>query len=163
VLKRTYENQACSIAGAMELIGERWTMLILRDVFLGVHRFDALQGGLGIARNVLRDRLNLLVEQGILEKRRYQERPERFEYHLTAKGNDLWPILHAIMSWGDKHAQPPAGPPTVVEHRECGGLLDDRRVCDRCGEVVATVADVVAKPGPGARPGHPLLRAAATR
>jgi DNA-binding HxlR family transcriptional regulator len=159
VLKRTYENQVCSIAGAMELIGERWTMLILRDVFLGIHRFDDLQGGLGIARNVLRDRLNLLVEERILERRRYQERPERFEYHLTAKGNDLWPILHAIMSWGDKHAQPLVGPPTLVEHRACGGHIDERRVCDRCGELVTAVADVVAVPGPGATSRHPLLRA----
>ena len=98
MLKRTYENQVCSIAGALEVVGERWSILILRDVFLGIHRFDDLQRGLGIARNVLRDRLNLLVDEGILERRRYQERPERFEYRLTDKGNDLWPVLHSIMA-----------------------------------------------------------------
>jgi DNA-binding HxlR family transcriptional regulator len=163
VLKRTYENQVCSIAGALEVVGERWSLLILRDVFLGIHRFDDLQRGLGIARNVLRDRLNLLVDEGILEKQRYQERPERFEYRLTEKGNDLWPALHAIMAWGDKHAQPAAGPPTIVEHRGCGGHIDGDRRCERCGEVVATAREVIAKPGPGAVPGHPLLRAASTR
>ena len=162
MLKRTYENQACSIAGALELIGERWSLLVLRDVFLGVHRFDELQRGLGIARNVLRDRLNLLVGEGVLEKVRYQERPERFEYHLTEKGRDLWPILHALMTWGDKHAPPPGGPATIVRHRGCGGAIDDQRTCDKCGATVA-VADVRPEPGPGAGPTHPLRRLAATR
>jgi DNA-binding HxlR family transcriptional regulator len=162
VLKRTYDNQVCSIAGALELIGERWSLLILRDVFLGIHRFDDLQRGLGIARNVLRDRLNLLVDEGVLERRAYQERPQRFEYHLTAKGNDLWPVLHSIMAWGDKHAQPPGGAPTIVEHRDCGGRVDGRGVCERCGDL-AGLADIKARPGPGAVPGHPLLRAAGLR
>jgi DNA-binding HxlR family transcriptional regulator len=155
MLNRTYENQVCSIAGALELVGERWTMLVLRDVFLGVRRFDAIQRDLGIARNVLRDRLALLVDEGILEKSRYQERPERFEYRLTDKGFDLWPVLHSLMSWGDKHLAGPAGPPTVVEHRGCGGRIDERRVCDRCGENVG-VREVRAKAGPGAGPRHAL-------
>jgi len=154
LLKRTYENQVCSIAGALELIGERWTLLILRDVFLGIRRFDDLQRELGIARNVLRDRLNLLVDAGILEKQRYQERPERFDYRLTEKGIDLWPVMHAIMSWGDKHGVVDGGPPTIVEHRDCGGHIDANRVCERCGELVGP-RQVVAKPGPGAAPGHP--------
>jgi DNA-binding HxlR family transcriptional regulator len=158
VLKRTYENQVCSIAGTLELIGERWTILILRDVFLGIRRFDDLQRELGIARNVLRDRLNLLVEEGILEKHLYQERPERFDYRLTEKGLDLWPVLHAVMAWGDKHRVTPDGPPTVIEHRDCGGLIDEHRTCDRCGEAVGS-RDVVAKPGPGAGPDHPWYTA----
>src|SRR5438067_12920155 len=124
MLKRGYEGQACSIAGALEVVGERWTLLIVRDLFLGVRRFDDLQRDLGIARNVLRDRLALLVDEGILVRRRYQERPERFEYKLSEKGTDLWPVLHALMSWGDRHAPLPAGPPTVVAHRGCGGVLD---------------------------------------
>lgn len=161
VLRRTYDNQICSIAGALELIGERWSLLVLRDVFLGVHRFDDLQRGLGIARNVLRDRLNLLVDEGILEKRRYQERPERFEYHLSEKGRDLWPVLHSLMTWGDKHAAPDAGPATVVVHRGCGGAIDDTRRCAECGTVVG-VDDVRALPGPGAGAGHPLRRVAAS-
>lgn len=159
MLKRTYEHQACSIAGALELIGERWSLLILRDVLLGVHRFDALQSELGIARNVLRDRLNLLVDEGILEKRRYQERPERFEYHLTEKGRDLWPVIHSIMSWGDKHAPPPGGPATIVVHRGCGGHISADRVCATCG-ATTTLDDVVATPGPGATANHPLRRLA---
>ena len=162
VLKRTYDDQVCSIASALELVGERWTLLILRDVFLGVHRFDDLQRGLGVARNVLTDRLTKLVDAGILQKRAYQERPQRFEYRLTPKGNDLWPVLHSMMLWGDKHAQAsPAGPPTIIEHRGCGGAIDERRVCDRCGALATGVADVEARPGPGATPGHPLLRRAA--
>ena len=163
MLKRTYDNQVCSIAGALGLIGERWSLLVIRDVFLGLHRFDDVQRSLGIARNVLRDRLKLLVDEGILERRRYQERPERFEYHLTEKGRDLWPVLHGLMVWGDKHVPPhPAGPPTLVEHRGCGGHIDEHARCTRCGAVVGAL-DVRAKPGPGAVPGHPLLRDAARR
>jgi DNA-binding HxlR family transcriptional regulator len=154
VLKRTYENQVCSIAGTLELIGERWTLLILRDVFLGIRRFDDLQRELGIARNVLRDRLNLLVEAGILEKHPYQERPPRFDYRLTEKGLDLWPVMHAMMSWGDKHALVEGGPPTLIEHRDCGGHVDGDRVCEDCGAVVGA-REVTARPGPGARPDHP--------
>jgi DNA-binding HxlR family transcriptional regulator len=161
MLKRTYENQNCPIAATLEQVGERWSLLILRNVFFGVHRFDELQRDLGIARNTLRDRLALLVDEGILVRRRYQERPERFEYRLTAKGTDLWPVLHALMSWGDKHAELPAGPPTVIEHRGCGGHIDERRICERCGELAADVHEIVAKPGPGASPRHPLRRVAA--
>jgi DNA-binding HxlR family transcriptional regulator len=161
MLKRDYEGQVCSIAGALGLIGERWTLLIVRDLFLGVRRFDAIQRDLGIARNVLRDRLDRLVEEGIVRRRRYQERPERFEYILTEKGVDLWPVLHSVMSWGDRYAAPEAGPATIVEHRGCGGRIDDRRVCEECGTAVGP-HDIKARPGPGARPGrHPLLRAAA--
>jgi DNA-binding HxlR family transcriptional regulator len=156
VLHRTYDTQVCSIAGALEVFGERWTLLILRDVFLGVRRFDEIQRDLGIARNVLRDRLRLLVDEGIVERRRYQERPERFEYRLTDKGQDLWPVLHAVMSWGDKHVSGPGREPTLVEHRDCGGRIDERRVCERCGAIVGA-RDVRATAGPGATPDHPLL------
>jgi len=156
VLKRTYDDQVCSIASTLEVVGERWSLLVLRDVFLGVSRFDDLQRDLGIARNVLRDRLNLLVGEDVLERVRYQERPERFEYRLTDKGRDLWPVLHALMSWGDRHVSGAGNEPTIVEHRECGGRLDGRGRCERCGALV-DARDVVAKPGPGARPGHPLL------
>ena len=89
MLKRDYEGQECSIARALEIVGERWTLLIIRDAFLGLRRFDEFQESLGIARNVLTDRLNRLVEEGILERVRYSERPERYEYHLTKKGRRL--------------------------------------------------------------------------
>ncbi len=89
MLRNDYDNQVCSIAAALEVVGERWSLLIVRDGFLGLRRFDELQADLGIARNVLQTRLTRLVDQGVLEKRRYQERPQRYEYHLTEKGQDL--------------------------------------------------------------------------
>src|SRR3954447_17448526 len=103
MLKRDYSGQNCSIARALEIVGERWTLLIVRDVFLGRKRFDQIQESLGIARNVLSDRLARLVEHGILEKARYSERPERFEYRLTPKGRDLNIALAGLRQWGDKY------------------------------------------------------------
>src|SRR5438067_13383803 len=103
MLRRDYEGQNCSIARALELVGERWTLLIVRDVFLGLHRFDELQESLGIARNVLTDRLNRLVEEGILERVRYSERPERYEYRLTRRGRELNIALTGLRQWGDKY------------------------------------------------------------
>src|SRR4051794_6710780 len=120
VLHRTYEDQNCSIARALELIGERWTILIVRDAFLGVRRFDDFQRSLGLSRGVLVDRLNRLIEAGILERRPYQERPERFEYRLTEKGRDLWPVTVALLKWGDRYYADD-GPPRLILHRGCGG------------------------------------------
>ena len=94
--RKDYENQTCSVAGALEVVGERWSLLIVREVFLGVRRFDEIQANLGIARNVLQTRLSRLVDQGVLEKRLYSERPPRYEYRLTEKGLDLWPTLVAL-------------------------------------------------------------------
>jgi DNA-binding HxlR family transcriptional regulator len=152
VLHRTYDGQNCSIAGTLELVGERWTILILRDAFLGVRRFDDLQRSLGIARNVLQARLARLVEAGVLERRPYQERPQRFEYCLTDKGRDLWPVLVALMEWGDRHLAP-GGPPTVLEHRGCAGHVTRQLTCSDCGARIGP-RDVVARVGPGARPGQ---------
>jgi DNA-binding HxlR family transcriptional regulator len=149
VLYNTYEGQACSVARALEVIGERWTILILRDAFLGVRRFDDFQRSLGIARNVLNARLQRLTEAGVLERVPYQERPPRFEYRLTAQGRDLWPALVSLMQWGDRYLAGEAGPPLAVEHRDCGGRVDDRRRCAACGAQV-DVRDVRAVPGPGA-------------
>jgi DNA-binding HxlR family transcriptional regulator len=133
VLHNTYEGQACSIARTLELVGERWTLLILRDAFLGVRRFDDFQRSLGIARNVLNTRLQRLVDSGLLEKRLYQERPERFEYRLTEAGVDLWPTLVTLMQWGDRHLAGDDGPPVELTHKGCGGAIDDRRICLECG------------------------------
>jgi|SRR5271154_733863 len=162
MLSNSYENQTCSIAGALEVVGERWSLLIIRNVFLGLRRFDEMQEQLGIARNVLQTRLTRLVEQGVLEKRLYRERPPRYEYRLTEKGLDLWPAMVALMRWGDAHAAPEAGPPIVLEHRGCGGSVDDHRVCESCGTPL-NVRDVIAQLGPGATPTHPLRRAGAAR
>jgi DNA-binding HxlR family transcriptional regulator len=109
MLRNDYEGQNCSIARALEIVGERWTLLIIRDAFLGLHRFDQFQDSLGIARNVLTDRLNRLVEEGILDRVRYSERPERHEYRLTPKGRDLTITLAGLRQWGDKYlsAKPP--------------------------------------------------------
>ncbi|HEX2311187.1 MAG TPA: helix-turn-helix domain-containing protein, partial [Vicinamibacterales bacterium] len=117
MLPRTYDNQVCSVARALEAIGDRWTMLVIRDAFHGVHRFEDFQQRLGIARNVLSDRLNRLVDDGILAKRAYQERPERFEYRLTEKGRDLYPVVAALLAWGDRWTPSPEGPPVRLLHR----------------------------------------------
>ena len=103
MLKRDYEGQNCSIARALEIVGERWTLLIVRDASLGLARFEQFQQSFGVARNVLTDRLNRLVEEGILERVRYNERPERYEYRLTGKGRELDVALSALRQWGDKH------------------------------------------------------------
>jgi len=133
VLHRTYEGQICSIARALEVVGERWTLLILRNAFLGMRRFDDFQANLGVSRGVLAARLQWLCDEGILERRRYQERPERFEYRLTQKGRDLWPLMMALTKWGDRHEAGPEGPPRLITHRDCGGDVTDHLTCAKCG------------------------------
>lgn len=149
VLHNTYAGQNCSVARALEVVGERWTILIVRDAFLGVRRFDDFQRSLGVARNVLNTRLQRLVDTGILERRRYQERPARHEYRLTDMGRDLWPAVVALMQWGDRWLGAADGAPLVVVHRECGGTITDRRTCAACGAGL-DVRDVEVAPGPGA-------------
>jgi DNA-binding HxlR family transcriptional regulator len=149
MLKREYDTQVCSIARALEIVGERWSLLILRSVLLGVHRFDDLLDALGITRSVLTARLQRLVAEGVLERVPYQQRPLRHEYRATAKGRELWPVLVHLLRWGDEHYPEPAGPPRVLEHRGCGGGPDAHLMCDRCGEPLA-YGEVAARPGPGA-------------
>ena len=155
MLKRTYEGQHCSIAATLEIVGERWTLLILRDAFLGVRRFEDFQRSLGVARNVLAARLQRLVDAGLLSRERYSERPPRDEYRLTEKGIDLWPVIVSLLQWGDKYAHPD-DPPVLLRHRECGGELDERRICRRCGAPLDARDVVVLRPD-----GEPT-RAAAT-
>ena len=150
MLPRTYDSQVCSIARSLELIGERWTMLIVREIFLGNRRFDTIAARLDIARNVLTARLTWLVEEGVLTKVRYQERPERFEYRLTEKGIDLWPVIVSLLQFGDAYYAP-EGPPVVLTHKGCGGHVDSHRICDTCGKRL-TARDVIGTSGPGARP-----------
>jgi DNA-binding HxlR family transcriptional regulator len=159
MLGREYEGQTCSIARTLELVGERWTLLILRDVFLGVRRFDDLQAQLGVARNVLAARLQRLVDTGLLERQPYGERPVRHEYRLSEEGRSLWPVLVELMQWGDRYAAAPGGPPTVLRHIDCGGTLGPHRACARCGALLE-IDDVRSEPGPGAMPEHPLLAVA---
>src|SRR5262249_7176556 len=149
MLKRTYDGQDCSIARALEVVGERWTLLILRDTSFGASRFDDLQRSLGLARNVLTERLQRLCAEGLLERRRYQDRPPRYEYAQTQKARDLWPVLAALMQWGDKY-RPEHGPPRLVRHRGCGGAIVQKVLCATCGAEVA-MDDMEGQPGPGAR------------
>jgi DNA-binding HxlR family transcriptional regulator len=151
VLKRDYPDQDCSAAYALEFIGERWTLLVIRDIFAGFRRFDEIQRDLGIARNVLATRLQRLVDEGILERRPYSHNPPRDEYFLTEKGIDLWPILITMMRWGDCYGDWPDGPPLVVVHERCGGEMDDHFICERCGARLGP-RDVEAVIGQGATP-----------
>jgi DNA-binding HxlR family transcriptional regulator len=146
MLKRDYEGQVCSIARALELVGERWTLLIVRDVALGHHRFDQLLDGLGIASNVLTERLNRLVSEGVLERVPYSEHPQRFEYHLTKKGRDLGVALLALMQWGDHHLSDK--PPRVARRRSDGSPVIVRLVA-KDGSLVPP-DDLELVPGPGA-------------
>jgi len=151
MLNRTYEGQNCSIARALELVGERWTLLIIRDAFLGRRRFDEFQESLGIARNVLTERLNRLVDEGIFERVAYSDRPLRFEYRLTAKGRDLSVPLLALMQWGDRHLA--HKPPRVARRRSDRSRV--KAVLVARDDSVVSPADVEIVAGPG--------RAAATR
>jgi DNA-binding HxlR family transcriptional regulator len=145
MLRRDYEGQNCSIARALEVVGERWTLLIVRDVFLGLRRFDQLQESLGIARNVLTYRLNRLVEEGILERVRYSERPERFEYRLTGKGRELNIALTGLRQWGDKYLS--EKPPRLLRRK-----ADKRPVVAALvpkGAEILRPEEVETVPGPG--------------
>ena len=148
MLGREYD-QVCSIARTLEVLGERWTLLVIRDVFSGRRRFDQIQESLGVARNVLSARLGRLVDEGILERRPYQERPARYEYFLTEKGLDLWPVMVSLLHWGDRHLAGSDGPPMLIVHKGCGGTVDDRRICERCGRHLG-VREARAEYGPGA-------------
>jgi DNA-binding HxlR family transcriptional regulator len=151
MLPRSYIGEHCPVAGTLELIGDRWTLLVIREAFLGARRFADFSERLGIARTVLSDRLSRLTDEGVLARVRYQERPERFEYRLTKKGLDLWPVLHALMHWGDRHLMADGERPLIVRHRDCGGEIDDRRICTRCGAAVE-VRDVRAERQPRGEP-----------
>lgn len=137
----------CSIAATLEIIGDRWTLLILRDVFRGVRRFAQLQADLGIAKNLLADRLNKLVGAAVLERIPYQSRPLRCEYRLTAKGADLSPALIALMGWGDRWYATD-GVPTVLVHEDCGTPLEHAVRCPHCQETVIP-GKIKSRPGPG--------------
>ena len=147
MLPRTYETQVCSIARSLEAIGDRWTMLVVRDAFLGVRRFEEFQDRLGVARNILSDRLGRLVDDGILEKRPYQERPQRFEYRLTEKGRDLFPVMISLMKWGDAYALDPGGPPMLVALGEVDLLLrGEQGVPGHLAEVEGSRAEILGRP-----------------
>jgi DNA-binding HxlR family transcriptional regulator len=132
VLGKQYRGQMCSVARALEVIGERWTLLIVRDALLGTTRFSEFQRSLGIARNVLADRLDRLVREGVLDRRR-PGRAGHPEYVLTDKGRRLEPTIFQLMKWGDDFYVAAAGPPRTAVHKECGGIVDHELECSRCG------------------------------
>ncbi len=129
-----YSKEVCSIAATLEVVGDPWTLLILRDAFRGVRRFEQWQEGLGVARNVLAARLKSLVQNGVLETRLYSERPPRHEYVLTPKGQALSPVLLTMAAWGDAHVYGEEGGPVRFFHEACGAAFHPRMVCDCCGK-----------------------------
>jgi DNA-binding HxlR family transcriptional regulator len=135
----------CTIARTLSVIGDRWTLLVLRDAFLGTRRFDAFQASLGITRHRLADRLRKLVRHGVLRRERYQVAPPRFEYRLTEKGIDLYGVIVTIAGWGDKYMASKDGPPLERVHRACGHATQLRLTCDHCGDVVSA-RDMTARP-----------------
>jgi len=136
-MKRTdFEGMKCSIAQTLNLIGEWWTPLILRDIFYGIRRFEGLLTHLGISRNILTDRLQTLVDNGILERKLYQQNPERYEYMLTERGIDLYPILISLMAWGDRWLPDAEGPPVELIHKECGKPASPEIVCSHCHKAI---------------------------
>jgi len=148
-MRRTsFAEMNCSVARTLEVVGEWWTMLVIREAFFGTRRFDEIQERLGIARNVLAARLQSLVDHGVFERRRYQEHPERFEYRLTEKGMDLYPVLLAMLRWGDRWTAGQDGPPLVLVHRTCGKAATPTLRCSECGEELLP-HDVRPLPRPG--------------
>jgi DNA-binding HxlR family transcriptional regulator len=149
VLTRDYPGQVCSIARSLEVIGERWTLLILRDAMTGLERFEEFQASLGIASNTLTNRLKLLCDEQVLERVPDPDRPGRPKYVLTAKGRELGPVLIGLMKWGDRHYPTPGGPPRLTLHAGCGGNIGPDLHCDRCGKRAGS-GEIELPPGPGA-------------
>jgi DNA-binding HxlR family transcriptional regulator len=148
VLGKDYDRQDCSLARALEVVGERWTLLIVRDAFYGVRRFTDFQAHLDIPKAVLSDRLSGLVEGGILERRPDPEHAGRHLYELTAAGRDLWPALYALLMWGGRHRSPNS---RVFKHAACGTRLQDSGYCAAC-EVTPGPQDILMEPRRGAGP-----------
>ena len=148
------EPRRCSIARTLDIVGEKWALLAVREVFLGNRRFDEMVRRIGAPRDTLAARLRALVGAGILERRQYNEHPARFEYHLTQAGRDLYPVILTLMRWGDTYLAGSEGPPLILEHR-CGHRLTAQVVCEACGEPVtagtAKPAGVQSRAGAAAR------------
>jgi DNA-binding HxlR family transcriptional regulator len=159
--RTSFADMTCSIARALDVAGEWWSPLILRDVHLGITRFDELRRDLGISRKVLTERLDRLVEQGVLAKRAYSARPPRHEYLLTDKGRELVDVLLAMVAWGDRWVAGESGPPVLLRHRGCGELTHAEIRCATCGEPLHA-DEVTVEPGPGGSAG-PGTRVVAER
>ncbi|WP_436775519.1 winged helix-turn-helix transcriptional regulator [Yinghuangia sp. YIM S09857] len=148
-MRRTsFANWPCTVARTMDLLGDWWTPLVLREAFYGIRRFDEFQQGLGIARTTLSDRLKTLVDEGLMEKRAYQAEPVRYDYVLTEKGEDFFPVLVAMMRWGDRWTTDESGPPVLVHHDPCGNVTEPDAHCASCGERLR-FEDTSMRMGPG--------------
>lgn len=145
-------DEACSVARTVSVVGDRWTLLILRDCFLRVRRFDDFQARIGVTRHILADRLKKLVAEGILVKNAYQDHPPRHEYRLTQKGLDLHPVIMGLVHWGDVHMAGRGGRPLLHTHRACGHDFDPVTTCSACAAPV-TAREIDVRPGPGADAG----------
>ena len=145
------EEEPCSLARTIGVIGDRWSLLILRECFLRTRRFEGFEFALGITRHLLSERLKKLVRQGVLRRVPYQEAPKRHEYILTQKGLDLYPVMMALVHWGDTHMMDERGRPLLHEHRKCGKMFDPVMVCSECREPLLP-KEVQTHSGPGARP-----------
>ena len=130
-------DQPCSVARSVAVIGDRWTLMILRDCFLGVRRFDAFEQRLGISRGIIAERLRTLIDEGVLRREAYQQQPVRHEYRLTEKGLALHPVMMAIVHWGDEHYAGAAGPPLLHRHKACGCDFTPVMTCSACGDPLA--------------------------
>jgi DNA-binding HxlR family transcriptional regulator len=148
--RTSFSDMACSLARSLDVAGEWWTPLVIRDIWLGRHRFDHIQRNLELSRKLLADRLDTLVREGVVERRLYQERPPRYEYHLTDKGRELVEVLLVLISWGDRWTAGRAGPPMLMRHESCGQLVGAEVTCSACGERLHA-HDTRLEPGPGAR------------
>lgn len=140
------KGEPCSVARSVAVIGDRWTLMILRDCFLGVRRFEAFQERLGISRTIIADRLKHLTQEGVLRRVAYQEHPTRYEYRLTEKGLELHAVIMAVVHWGDRHYAGEAGPPLLHRHKACGCDFHPVQTCSECGEAVDARA-VETRPG----------------
>ncbi len=141
-------DQNCSVARSVAVIGDRWTMMLLRDAFLGIRRFDDFERRLGISRSIIADRLKHLVDEGVLRREAYQENPVRHEYRLTDKGMGLHPVVMGIVHWGDVHYAGEAGPPLLHRHKACGCDFTPVTTCSECGDPIGA-RDVEVRTGPG--------------
>jgi DNA-binding HxlR family transcriptional regulator len=153
-MQRTrFGDMACSIARTLDIAGEPWSPLIVRDVWVGITRFDDMQRHLGISRKVLAERLRWLVANVVLERRAYSTRPPRHEYRLTPKGAELCQVLMVMTAWGDRWTAGPAGPPVLLRHHGCGRITSAEVRCARCSEpLYATEVDVLPSPGAASSP-----------
>ena len=145
---RDLKDEPCSVARTLSVIGDRWTLMILRDCFVGLRRFEQFEESLGITRHVLADRLKKLVEEGVLKKVPYGEAPVREEYRLTERGFDLYPVMLSIVQWGDKHMADERGAPIIRRHKKHGHILQGKMVCSETGEEL-DARDVTVEIGPG--------------